>query len=334
MSGKRIEFGVYGVIVIALILLFIMLGTAAMATFGIMTLPDFYWPLSLFFLTLAIGILAPMAGVGGGVIFVPLVSALYPFHVDFVRGTGLIMAFTSALAAAPKFLRTGLASLRIALPVVAIAAATSIAGASFGLYITAAFPKGKYYVLIALGIILFFIFAVMSMAKRVEFPEVNYVDGMSRMLGMKGAYFEPSLNKVVEYQATRTPLALAAFAGVGILAGMFGLGAGWANVPVLNLVMSLPIKVSTSTSILIITMTDATAAWVYLARGAILPLLVVPAVVGMYIGSRIGAIAAVKARPRVIRYIFLAIMFFAAVMDIYKGVAGLFELVPVKACPI
>lgn len=320
---QRAEWGVYGVIIFALALLFIILGTAASVTIAkAIMLPNYYWPLSLFFLTLAIGVLAPMAGVGGGVIFVPLVSALYPFHVDFVRGTGLIMAFTSALAAAPKFLRTGLASLRIALPVVVIASATSILGAIIGLYITAAFPQGKYYVLTALGGILFFIFAIMFV-RRVEFPEVKQVDGTSRVLRMAGAYFEPTLNKLIEYKATRVPIALLAFAGVGFLAGMFGLGAGWANVPVLNLVMSLPIKVSTSTSILIITMTDATASWIYLAQGAILPLLVVPAVAGMYIGSRVGAVTAVKARPRVIRYIFLGIMLFAAVMDIYKGLHGL-----------
>ena len=39
----------------------------------------------------------------------------------------------------------------------------------------------------------------------------------------------------------RTPLGLALFAGIGFMAGMFGLGAGWANVPVLNLVMGAPL---------------------------------------------------------------------------------------------
>ena len=31
------------------------------------------------------------------------------------------------------------------------------------------------------------------------------------------------------------------------MAGMFGLGAGWANVPVLNLLMGVPLKVSVGT---------------------------------------------------------------------------------------
>ncbi len=307
----------------SLVILFIVAGTAALGTYKIVTLPEWYWPLSLFFLTFAIGVLAPVAGVGGGVIFVPLVSALYPFHVDFVRGTGLVMAFTSAVVAAPRFLREGLASLRIALPACAVATATSIVGAIIGLQITSAFPQGKYYVLIALGVILLFIFFVMMTAKRVEFPKAKDPDPVSRLFNMRGEYFERTLNTIVQYQASRAGLGLLAFAGVGILAGMFGLGAGWANVPVLNLIMSLPLKVSTSTSILIITMTDATAAWIYIASGAIIPLLVVPAVFGMYIGSKIGSKLVLGIRPVIVKYIFLAIMLFAAIMDIYKGLHGL-----------
>ena len=33
-----------------------------------------------------LGVLAVMAGVGGGVLYVPLVSGFFPFHIDFVRG--------------------------------------------------------------------------------------------------------------------------------------------------------------------------------------------------------------------------------------------------------
>ena len=68
---------------------------------------------------------------------------------------------------------------------------------------------------------------------------------------------------------------------MGFIAGMFGLGAGWANVPVLNLIMGAPIKVAVSTSMAIITVNDAAAAWIYMAKGAILPLIVVPSVVGI-----------------------------------------------------
>ncbi len=282
-----------------------------------------FWPLCLFIFTLVIGIIAPISGVGGGVLFVPLTTAFFPFHVDFIRGAGLIMALTSALSSAPQLTKKGLANIRIMAPVVIVSIVTSILGGIVGLWITAAFPEGKYYVTIMLGIVLFIIFVVMLTSKRVEFPEVKKVDSISQKLGIAGAWFEPSLNRVVEYRTTNMAIALPAFAAVGFIAGMFGLGAGWANVPVLNLVMGAPIKVATSTSMMIITVNDAAAAWVYLSRGAVLPIIVIPSVIGITIGARIGARLAVVARPRIVRYVVLAVMLMAAVLDILKGLKGL-----------
>jgi len=314
---------VYVVIVVGLALIFSTIGISQAAISHVISVPLWYWPVSLFLLTLGIGMLAPMAGVGGGVMFVPITSAFWPFHMDFVRGCGLCMAITNALTASPKFLRTGLANIRVALPLVVVGTASSIIGAVLGLYITQAFPLGKYYIRIALGALLFFILAVMIVSKRVEFPEVKQVDRFSRWLKLNGSWYEPSLGKVVEYQCTRVGYGMLAFVGVGFIAGMFGLGAGWANVPVLNLILGMPIKAATSTSICIITMTDAAPAAIYLAKGAILPFLMIPAVLGMYIGSRIGAWSAVIAKPKVIKYVFFAILIFAAIMDIYKGLHGL-----------
>ena len=174
-----------------------------------------------------------------------------------------------------------------------------------------------------LGIVLFIIFAVMATSKRVEFPEVERQDALSRKLGIIGAWYEPSLEKVVEYRTKNMPIAIPAFAMVGFIAGMFGLGAGWANVPVLNLIMGAPIKVATSTSMLIITVNDAAAAWVYLAKGAVLPVIVIPSVIGITIGARIGAKLAVRAKPKFVRYLVMGIMLMSAILDIWKGLSGL-----------
>ena len=281
-----------------------------------------FWPLCLLIFTLIIGIIAPISGVGGGVLFVPLTTAFFPFHVDFIRGAGLIMALTSALSSTPKLTREGLANIKIMAPVVMISSVTSIIGGIVGLWITR-FPQGKHYVAIMLGIILFVIFIVMLKSKRVEFPNIDEQDKISKALNVQGCWYEPSLGRIVEYKITNMGVALPAFGVVGFIAGMFGLGAGWANVPVLNLIMGAPIKVATSTSMMIIAVNDAAAAWVYLANGAILPIIVIPSVIGITIGARIGAKLAVKARPKVVRYIVLAVMMLAAILDIYKGLAGL-----------
>ena len=72
-----------------LVLLFY--ATAAAAADG-NSVPWWAWLTALFAVSFAIGIVAVLAGVGGGVLFVPIVGSFFPFHLDFVRGAGLLFA--------------------------------------------------------------------------------------------------------------------------------------------------------------------------------------------------------------------------------------------------
>src|SRR5258706_12465183 len=72
------------------------------------------WPLALFAVCFVLGVFAVPAGVGGGVLFVPIVSAFFPVHLDFVRGPGLLVALAGALSAGPRLVEGGRASLRLA----------------------------------------------------------------------------------------------------------------------------------------------------------------------------------------------------------------------------
>jgi uncharacterized membrane protein YfcA len=283
----------------------------------------FQWIILLFFFTLAIGIIAPIGGVGGGVLFVPLATAFFPFSVDFIRGAGLIMALTSSLSSSPFLIKKGLANVRIMAPIVVVSIVTSILGGIVGLWITNTLPSGQSFFTIALGMVLILIFIIMVLSKRIEFPEVQRSDALSEKLELSGAWYEPTLNKIMKYRTTNLPLGMLSFGAVGFIAGMFGLGAGWANVPVLNLIMGAPIKISVATSMAIIAVNDAAAAWVYMAKGATLPLVCIPSVVGISIGARIGAKLAARAKPLFVKYLVMAIMIFAAVLDIVKGLHGL-----------
>ena len=71
----------------------------------------------LFIVTFVLGIAAVLGGVGGGVLFVPIIGGFFPFHLDFVRGAGLRAALSGALAALPGLLKKGMADLRLAIPV-------------------------------------------------------------------------------------------------------------------------------------------------------------------------------------------------------------------------
>lgn len=115
------------------------------------------------------------------------------------------------------------------------------------------------------------------------------------------------------------PVGLLLFLAIGVMAGMFGIGAGWANVPALNLLMGAPLKVSAGTSGLVLSLVDSSAAWVYLNRGAVLPMVAVPSVVGMMVGARIGARLLHVLKGSVIRKMVIALLLFAGIRALLKG---------------
>jgi len=271
------------------------------------------WPLVLFVVTFVLGILAVLGGVGGGVLFVPIIGGFFPFNIDFVRGAGLLVALAGALAAGPGLLKRNLASLRLAIPVAVIASAAAIGGAMIGLALK---PN---VVNILLGATILFIVAIMGMAKKSDFPIVPKPDNLAQSLGIMGIYREESLGKDVEWTVHKTPQGLVLFIVIGIMAGMFGLGAGWANVPVLNLLMGAPLKISVATSKFLLSITDTSAAWVYLNQGAVLPMIVVPSIIGIMLGSMVGVKILAKAKPKAIKWMVIGLLLFAGLRALLKG---------------
>lgn len=277
------------------------------------TLPWWAWPLILFVVTFVMGVVAVLGGVGGGVLFVPIIGGFFPFHLDFVRGAGLLVALAGALAAGPGLLKKGMADLRLALPVALIASTCAIIGAMIGL----ALPANV--VQTALGVTILGIVAIMLLAKKSEFPHVPQADALSTALRINGIYYEPSTGQEINWKVHRTPQALATFVIIGIMAGMFGLGAGWANVPVLNLMMGAPLKVSVATSKFLLSITDTSAAWIYINNGAVLPIMVVPSIIGIMLGSIVGVRILARAKPTAIRYMVIGLLLFAGLRAMLKG---------------
>lgn len=278
------------------------------------SMPWWGWPLILFIVTFVLGILAVLGGVGGGVLFVPIIGGFFPFHIDFVRGAGLLVALSGALAAGPGLLKSGLACLRLAVPVALIASACAIVGAMIGL----ALPANVINT--ALGATILGIVVIMLIAKKSEYPDVKKADALSSALNIYGVYCEASTAKDVNWQVHRTPQGLATFIIIGVMAGMFGLGAGWANVPVLNLMMGAPLKVSVATSKFLLSVTDTSAAWIYVNNGAVLPMMVVPSIIGIMLGSIVGVKILTKTKPAAVRYIVIVMLLFAGLRAFLKGI--------------
>jgi uncharacterized membrane protein YfcA len=270
------------------------------------------WLAGLFAICVALGVVAVPAGVGGGVLFVPIVGSLFPFHLDFVRGAGLMVALASALSASPALLRAGYASTRLALPLAVLVSASQLAGARAGLALPANMLE------IALGVLILAISVLMIVAGSPAAPGASSRDPIAQALRLHGVLRDPASGVEQRWTVHRSGAGIAAFLAIGLLAGLFGLGAGWANVPALHLLMGVPLKVAVGTSSLILA-TTSTAAWVYVGEGAILPFVVVPSVVGMMLGARLGARLLHHVPAAAIRRLVIAMLAVAGARVLAKG---------------
>jgi len=164
--------------------------------------------------------IAVPAGIGGGVLFVPIVSGFFPFHLDFVRGQ-------VAGGVGERARRgTGPAALRACGPSPRAAADAARVGrrhrrGTGGACLAVAIVET------ALGVTILCIAALMWRAKKSAYPGVARPDALGAALRMSGIYHDHAFARDIGWQAQRTPLGLLLFTGIGVLAGVFGLGAGW-----------------------------------------------------------------------------------------------------------
>jgi len=271
------------------------------------------WPLALFVACFVIGLIAVPAGIGGGTLFVPVIGSFFPFHLDFVRGAGLLVALASALAAAPVLLRSGLANLRLALPLATLGSISAIGGALLGL------AMSPQLVQVLLGAVVLGIVALMLLAGRSDVPAVREPDALARALQLHGVFVDRASGRTVHWHTHHTLAGLLTFLAIGTLAGLFGIGAGWANVPALNLLMGAPLKVAAGSSGLVLSLVDSAAAWVYINRGAVLPMIAVPSVIGMMLGARLGAGLLDRLNATIVRRLVIVVLLFAGSRALLRG---------------
>jgi len=88
---------------------------------------------------------------------------------------------------------------------------------------------------------------------------------------------------------------------------------------VLNLLMGAPLKISVAASKFLLSITDTSAAWIYINQGCVIPMMVVPSLVGIMLGSFVGVRILAVAKPGIIRWIVIAMLAFAGIRALLKG---------------
>jgi len=151
-------------------------------------------------------------------------------------------------------------------------------------------------------------------------------DRFAEKLGLSASYWEESLNKPVHYRVVRAIPGAILFLLVGFTGGFFGLGGGWAVVPVLNLVMAVPLKVAAASSGVLLAIGNAAAIWPYIVKGALIAIFAAPWMIGQVIGGILGAHILAKVKAAFVRNILIVLLILTSLKLIARGIEGWFGI--------
>jgi len=268
---------------------------------------------------------AVIAGVGGGVLFTPVMMGFTSIDTLIIRATGLVVAMFSGLISTGPFMRRGLADIKLVYFCSVPISVGALAGGYSAIVLSERLgDTGDAFVRLFLGLILVFIaFMFIAGGTKTEYPVIKEVDRFSAWIGLKGAYWEESLKNRVDYGATRSLLGFFLFALVGFTGGFFGLGGGWAVVPVLNMVMMVPLKISAACSGVLLAIGNAVAIWPYIVYGSLLSLFVVPWMLGQVIGGIMGAHILARIKAAFVRKVLIVLIFATSIKLVFRGLETL-----------
>ncbi len=110
--------------------------------------------------------------------------------------------------------------------------------------------------------------------------------------------------------------------GAGIMSALLGIGGGIIKVPLMHLSMGVPLRVATATSNMMIGITAAASAVIYVVRGGIDPYVAGPTAIGVFLGATAGSRLAHRVDVKVLRLLFVVVLVYTGIQMLLRGLGG------------
>jgi len=263
--------------------------------------------------SLVAGFLGSLTGLGGGVVIVPLFTLAFGVDIRYAIGASLVSVIATSSGAAAAYVREGFSNIRIGMFLEIATTLGALVGAALSSTLS------TQILAVIFGAVLVYS-AFLSGRRREEDHRIDKPDPWATLLKLDASY--PTRDGKVQYHVRGIPGGFSLMFVAGTLSGLLGIGSGAVKVLAMDQAMRLPFKVSTTTSNFMIGVTAAAGAGVYLSRGYIDPGLAMPVVLGVLIGSLLGARILFGTKTRLLRIIFALVILALGIEMIYNGLAG------------
>jgi uncharacterized membrane protein YfcA len=247
------------------------------------------------------GTLGSLLGLGGGILLVPLLTLGFDLPLRDAIGVSLVAVIVTSGAAAGVYLERRVANLRLGMTLELFTAAGALVGGLVAFLLDERVLAALFTALL--------LYTAVSMARRgtsTDPASATATPEEDKRTGFTATLDGP------DYAVHRLPLGSAASVFAGLTSALLGVGGGLVKVPAMHVVMGVPLRVATATSNLMIGVTAAAGAIVYLSRGAVDPYVAGPTAVGVFLGAAAGSRLAHRIDIRVIRLLFIVVVLYTA----------------------
>ncbi len=254
------------------------------------------------------GLLGAMFGLGGGVIFVPILMIVFGLAPAESAAISLVGIVAGSVGASSIFVEKGLSNIRLGL----LLEITTTVGAITGAVIAGLMESW------ALSLV-FCAVMIYSGLRMILNPE-KIVEPSDREGRMSFRYKDDSTGEDVPYEVQRVKTGSIACIFAGMLSSMTGVGGGAIKVPMMNLLMNVPMKAASATSSYMIGITAFSGAATYFFSGQLDMPFAGGVAIGAFAGALIGTQLSRRIRTKHLRKYFSIVLFaMAAVVLLRTG---------------
>jgi len=270
----------------------------------------------LFLGAISAGLLGSLTGLGGGVIIIPLLTLGFGVPMHYAIGASLISVIGTSSGAAVAFVKEGFTNMRIGM----FLEIATTSGAIIGALVSGMLNPNTIGIIFASILILT---VILNLKGKPDHQEPVVKGSLEDKLKLFGTF--PDKGVIKSYSARNTVPGFLMMMFAGAMSGLLGIGSGALKVLAMDNMMKLPFKVSTTTSNFMIGVTAVASALIYFQRGEIIPVIVAPVLIGVVVGSVIGAKTLMVSKTKKLKTFFAIVITILSVYMMYKGITKSFS---------
>lgn len=261
----------------------------------------------------AAGGFGSLLGLGGGVLLVPLLTLGFGLPMREAVGVSLISVIMTSSAAAGVYLERHVANMRLGMTLELFTAIGALVGSSI------AFLLDERLLSVLFALLLLYVAFTMGRGRSTE-PVIDLTEAPEPAVGLDPDTPPSQLDRLSGegYRIRNLGRGTVGAVGAGVVSALLGIGGGIIKVPLMHLAMGVPLRVATATSNMMIGITAAASAVIYVIHGGIDPYVAGPTAIGVFIGATAGSRLGHRINVRYLRLLFVVVLVYTAIQMLWR----------------